>query len=149
MRGARLFGVAVLTLLVAGCDKPAEDVRPCLDPVLTPKQAAGTWGGERERAQICVEVSSFQIARKGGPVSAVGPAAVAACADKEASALAALASSGPVYPYQRKYIADDYAHLASVTAVRARSLGCGARLGAPPAPEQEGECAWWWCSRKK
>jgi hypothetical protein len=140
--------MAALALLAAGCDKPADDVRPCLDPALTPRLAAGTWGGERERAQICIEVSAFQIARKGGPVAAVGPAAVAACADPEASALAALENSGPVYSYQRQYIAADYAHLANVTAARARSEGCGAKTGAPPAPEREGTCAWWWCSKK-
>ena len=107
---------------------------------------AGEWAGERERAEICIQLSAFQTARRGGPVAAVGPAAVAACAAKEASALKALGQLGPVYPYQRKYIADDYAHLAKVTAVRARSEGCGAKPG-ELSEAREGECAWWWCSR--
>jgi hypothetical protein len=130
MHGARLVGVAALALAVAACDKAADDARPCLDPVLTPKGAAGTWAGDRERAQICIEVSAFKIARKGGSVAAVGPAAVAACAAEEASALKALEKLGPVYPYQRQDIDDDYAHLARVTAVRARSEGCGVKPGA-------------------
>jgi hypothetical protein len=131
MRRAGLVGVAAMALAVAGCDKAADDVRPCLDPTLTPKGAAGTWAGDRERAQICIEVSAFKIARKGGSIAAVGPAAVAACAAEEESALKSLEKLGPVYPYQREDIEDDYVHLARVTAVRARSEGCGAKPGAP------------------
>jgi len=37
MRKVRLVGVAVLTLAAAGCNKPAADARPCLDPALTPR----------------------------------------------------------------------------------------------------------------
>jgi hypothetical protein len=145
MRWVFVAGVAGLAL--AGCDQPAEVAKPCLDPVLTPKAAAGTWPGEHERAQICIEVSAFQIARKGGPVEAAGEAATAKCAGNVAASFKALRKSGPVWPYQRKQIEEDYAHFGLTSAARARSEGCGAAPG-QPEEAKEGECAWWWCSKK-
>jgi hypothetical protein len=91
----------------------------------------GTWAAEREQANFCIKMAAFELVKGGGPVADAGRLAVARCSRLEDAFTAALKRAGPVYPYQRRLIADDFAHLGLITAVRARSIGCGRPQGQP------------------
>ncbi len=117
--------VATLSIGFIGCQKEAP-VDPCVGPTLVQPTAPDTYAGRRELARFCIKSAVYEIARKGGAVTAVADAAVAQCVLKEADVITALRATGPVYPYQTAEIHGDLTHLAQVTAVRARSRGCGA-----------------------
>ena len=123
MRFIAVFAVALL-LGVAGCQKE-EPVDPCVGPPVVQPAELDTYAGRRELARFCIKSAVYEIARKGGTVATVADAAVAQCAPKEKDVITALKASGPVYPYQTMQIHGDLAHLAEVTAVRARAKGCG------------------------
>ncbi len=123
MRFIAVLAVA-LSLGVAGCQREAP-VDPCVGPTLVQPAEPDTYAGRRELARFCIKSAVYEIARKGGTVAAVADAAVAQCAPKEADVITALKATGPVYPYQTVEIHGDLAHLAQVTAVRARAKGCG------------------------
>jgi hypothetical protein len=59
------------------------------------------------------------------PVAEAGRSAVARCERAEKASVAALRGLGPVYPYQREQIEEDFVHLGLMAATRARSTGCG------------------------
>ena len=121
--------IAALSLGVAGCQREAP-ADPCVGPPLALPASPDTYAGRRELARSCIKSAVYEIARKGAAVTAVADAAVSQCASKEADVVTALKATGPVYPYQTAEIHEDLSHLAQVTAVRARSKGCGAAADA-------------------
>lgn len=118
-------GLYAATIVLSCCDRPAPPVDTCVAPTLAPPTDPASYAGQRELAHACMKTAAYSIARKGGSVAAVAEAVLDQCAGKEADEIAALKKTGPVYPYQVAEIHDGLVHLAKVSAVQARSKGCG------------------------
>jgi hypothetical protein len=127
---ARLIvGVACL---VAGCEKPPPPAALCPPLRLTAHAEPGTYAGQRELANICVKTRAREFTRSGAPPAEAARSAVTACAPEQAKALTALARLGPVWPYQRAILRDEYSHVAVLEAIQSRSIGCGLKPSQRP-----------------
>jgi uncharacterized membrane protein len=124
--------VAAVTALLAGCDKQPMPVATCRAPDLIELAPLKGYAGQRERANHCVKQAAFELTRSGGAVEKAAVDALARCAPEEAAVVAALAKEGEGWSYQRTQIHADLAHLASLTAIQARAIGCGLRPGEEP-----------------
>jgi hypothetical protein len=115
----------VAVVAVSGCDKPAAPDVACTPPAPVRPADPDSYAGQRDLARYCIKQAAYEFARKGLPVAEVAASASQQCAPHEEATIAALRRTGPVYPYQRKEVDDDLAHLAQIAAVQARSRGCG------------------------
>jgi hypothetical protein len=119
-------------LALSGCDKPPQAVATCRPPVLVQHASLKSYAGQRERADHCVKAATYDLTRAGGAVAKAASDALARCAPQEADAVTALAREGHAWSYQRTQIHEDLEHLASLTAIQARSIGCGLAPGEDP-----------------
>jgi hypothetical protein len=129
MGGRAVILAALASGLLTGCSKPAGQVEACRVPTLVPHAPPETYAGAHERATICIKLAAYAIAKGGGPVNAIGPAALAQCAAEQRAVVVALGREGPVWPYQQTRLNEDFAHLANLTATQARAIGCGGPSG--------------------
>ncbi|HEV2365871.1 MAG TPA: hypothetical protein VGS12_16900 [Caulobacteraceae bacterium] len=127
---AAVVTVAALALCACQQKQQAETVADNCHPSDLVRTISDTgYAGAREKADLCIRRAVYAIASGGGPEAAIGPAAVARCQPEEAGVVAELAKSGKVYPSQTAELDDEYGHLASLTAIQARSMGCGGPVG--------------------
>jgi hypothetical protein len=119
--------VALLCVLaLTGCEQHDAPQSACTPPTVVQPANPASYGGQRDLARYCIKLNAYNYARQALAVAQVAAVALKQCAANEAATVAALRRTGPVYPYQRQEIDADLAHLAQVSAMRARSRGCGA-----------------------
>ncbi len=123
---------SVLAGFLAGCDEERVAPPVCHAPALAVSQSATPYVAARDAAQRCVRDAAFVFTAAGEAVTKIPADAVARCRREQAALLVTLAGGGRIWPDQKKQTHDDLLHLASLTAIQARSIGCGHAPGHGP-----------------